>query len=144
MVVGHLVQFGGATETEVKEKKDRGKNPKTGRSWSQQDLMDEYAELLDADRLEDWLELFTEDCIYEILSRENVEQGLPNIMMWCDNRDMLLDRIDSYRHVNEYNLHWDRHVIGLPLHLGQSQGLWRIEASCNHATPYSVTTTWVS
>ena len=93
------------------------------------DLLAEYGLALDQDRLEDWTELFTEDCDYKVISRENEEQGLPNVMMWCDNRDMLRDRVDSYRHVNEYNLHWDRHVIGLPLHLGQSQGLWRIEAS---------------
>ena len=93
------------------------------------DLLAEYGLALDQDRLEDWTELFTEDCDYKVISRENEEQGLPNVMMWCDNRDMLRDRVESYRHVNEYNLHWDRHVIGLPLHLGEAGGLWRVEAS---------------
>ena len=93
------------------------------------DLLAEYGLALDQDRLEDWAELFTEDCDYRVISRENEEQELPNVMIWCDNRDMLLDRIASYRHVNEYNLHWDRHVIGPPRHLGKSGGLWRIEAS---------------
>lgn len=93
------------------------------------DLLAEYGMALDQDRLDDWAALFTDDCDYRVISRENEEQGLPNIMMWCDNRDMLLDRIDSYRHVNEYNLHWDRHVIGPPRHFGLVDGLWQVEAA---------------
>lgn len=93
------------------------------------DLLAEYGMSLDQDRLDDWAALFTEDCDYRVISRENEEQGLPNVMIWCDNRDMLVDRIESYRHVNEYNLHWDRHVIGLPRHYGQVDGLWQVEAS---------------
>lgn len=93
------------------------------------DLLAEYGMALDQDRLDDWAALFTDDCDYRVISRENEEQGLPNVMIWCDNRDMLLDRIESYRHVNEYNLHWDRHVIGLPRHFGLIDGLWQVEAS---------------
>lgn len=93
------------------------------------DLLAEYGMALDQDRLEDWAALFTDDCDYRVISRENEEQNLPNVMIWCDNRAMLLDRIESYRHVNEYNLHWDRHVIGLPRHFGQVDGLWQVEAS---------------
>lgn len=93
------------------------------------DLLAEYGMALDQDRLDDWAALFTDDCDYRVISRENEEQDLPNIMMWCDNRDMLLDRIDSYRHVNEYNLHWDRHVIGPPRHFGLVDGLWQVEAA---------------
>ncbi len=76
------------------------------------ELMAEYAMALDEDRLEDWVELFDEDCDYRIVTRENVEQGLPNVLMWCDNKNMLRDRVESYRNVNLYNPHYDRHVIG--------------------------------
>lgn len=93
------------------------------------DLMAEYAMAIDEDRLEDWVELFVEDCDYRVVTRENVEQGLTNILMWCDNKDMLRDRVESYRHVNEYNLHWDRHVLG-PLRYAANDGrLWRFEVS---------------
>jgi anthranilate 1,2-dioxygenase small subunit len=74
--------------------------------------MAEYAMAIDEDRLEDWVELFAEECDYRVVTRENVEQGLPNVLMWCDNKNMLRDRVDSYRNVNEYNLHYDRHVLG--------------------------------
>lgn len=76
-------------------------------------LMAEYGMALDEDRLEDWVELFAEDCDYRVVTRENVEQGLPNVLMWCDNKNMLRDRVESYRQVNLYNPHYDRHVIGL-------------------------------
>jgi anthranilate 1,2-dioxygenase small subunit len=83
-------------------------------------LMAEYGMALDEDRVEDWVELFVEDCDYRIVTRENVEQGLPNVLIWCDNKNMLRDRIESYREVNEYNLHYDRHVIGPLRMLGES------------------------
>jgi len=76
------------------------------------DLMTEYGMALDEDRLEDWVELFEEACDYRVVTRENVEQNLPNVLMWCDNKNMLRDRVESYRNVNLYNPHYDRHVIG--------------------------------
>ena len=92
-------------------------------------LMADYAMAIDENRLEDWVELFEEDCDYKVVTRENVEQGLPNVLMWCDNKNMLRDRIGSYRHVNLYNLHYDRHVIG-PLHFtGHECAVWRFEVS---------------
>ncbi|MEJ0070694.1 MAG: nuclear transport factor 2 family protein [Pseudomonadota bacterium] len=94
-----------------------------------QDLMVEYGLLIDEDRLEDWVSLFAERCSYRVVSRENVEQGLPQVLMLCTNKDMLHDRVASYRHVNEYNLHSDRHVIGAPRFHGEQAGVWRIEAS---------------
>ena len=93
------------------------------------DLMAEYGMALDEDRLEDWVELFEEECDYRVVTRENVAQGLPNVLMWCDNKNMLRDRVESYRHVNEYNPHYDRHVIG-PLRLLETKdGVATFEAS---------------
>lgn len=74
-------------------------------------LVETYARLLDADRLEDWLMLFDEHCHYEIMSRENVAQNLPLSLMLCDNKDMLMDRVMSLREANIYNIHFDRHVL---------------------------------
>jgi anthranilate 1,2-dioxygenase small subunit len=93
------------------------------------DLMAEYALSIDENRLEDWVELFDEVCDYKVVTRENVEQGLPNVLIWCDNKNMLRDRIESYRNVNLYNLHYDRHVIGPLRFLGEQDGVWRFEAA---------------
>ena len=92
-------------------------------------LMAEYAMAIDDNRLEDWVELFDEACDYKVVTRENVEQNLPNVLMWCDNKNMLRDRVESYRHVNLYNLHYDRHVLG-PLRFVKHEGsAWTFEVS---------------
>jgi anthranilate 1,2-dioxygenase small subunit len=75
------------------------------------ELMADYADLIDADRLEDWLELFTEDARYDVVPRENVEQGLLVSLMVCANKAQLRDRITALRQANEYNLHYDRHLV---------------------------------
>lgn len=77
------------------------------------DLVETYGRLIDEDRLEEWVELFVEDCRYEIVSAENLEQNLPLSLMLCDNKNMLRDRIFSLREANIYNIHRDCHVIGL-------------------------------
>ena len=59
------------------------------------DLLAEYAMAIDEDRLEDWIELFDADGSYKVVTRENVEQDLPNILIWCANKDMLRDRVES-------------------------------------------------
>jgi anthranilate 1,2-dioxygenase small subunit len=92
-------------------------------------LMAEYAMAIDENRLEDWVELFDEQCDYKVVTRENVEQGLPNILMWCDNKNMLRDRVESYRHVNLYNLHYDRHVLGPLRFVKQDHATWTFDAS---------------
>jgi anthranilate 1,2-dioxygenase small subunit len=93
------------------------------------DVMAQYASNLDENHLEDWVELFDEACDYRIVTRENVEQDLPNVLMWCDNKNMLRDRIESYRHVNLYNPHYDRHVLG-PLRFTEgSDAVWSFDVA---------------
>ena len=92
-------------------------------------LMAEYAMCIDEDRLEDWVELFDERCDYRVVTRENVEQGLPNVLMWCDNKEMLRDRVESYRQVNEYNPHYDRHILGPVRFSSSNNSIWCFELS---------------
>lgn len=60
-------------------------------------LYTEYAECLDGGDLERWPELFTEDCLYRIVPRENHELGLPLALVLCESRAMLCDRVDAIR-----------------------------------------------
>ena len=93
------------------------------------DLLADYGALLDSDRLEDWLDLFVESCVYKIVPRENIDLGLPVTLMLCENKDMLRDRIVSLRQANEYSVHSDKHVIGRARIVGALDGGYAVEAS---------------
>ena len=78
------------------------------------DLFAEYGALIDMAKFDEWLDLFAEECRYQIVPRENFDRGLPTALVFCDSRAMLEDRIRALREANKYNIHTDRHVIGLP------------------------------
>jgi len=78
------------------------------------DLLADYGALIDAAQYEEWLALFADECSYRVVPRENYERGLPAALIFCDSRAMLEDRIRALREANKYNIHTDRHVIGLP------------------------------
>ena len=78
------------------------------------DLLAEYGALIDMAKFDEWLDLFAEECRYRIVPRENFDRGLPAALVFCDSRAMLEDRIRALREANKYNIHTDRHVIGLP------------------------------
>jgi anthranilate 1,2-dioxygenase small subunit len=78
------------------------------------DLLAEYGALIDTAKFDEWLDLFAEECRYQIVPRENFDRGLPAGLVFCDSRAMLEDRIRALREANKYNIHTDRHVIGLP------------------------------
>jgi anthranilate 1,2-dioxygenase small subunit len=78
------------------------------------DLLAEYGALIDAAKFDEWLDLFSEECRYQISPRENFDRGLPAALVFCDSRAMLEDRIRALREANKYNIHTDRHLIGLP------------------------------
>jgi anthranilate 1,2-dioxygenase small subunit len=78
------------------------------------ELVNEYAHVLDDGRLEAWPEFFTDDGVYSIVPRENRQQGLPGVIVACYGRNMMHDRIKVLREANEFNIHTDRHVVGMP------------------------------
>ena len=52
----------------------------------------EYAAVLDAGRVQDWPQFFTEDAIYRITGRENADAGLPVGLVSCEGIGMIRDR----------------------------------------------------
>jgi len=52
----------------------------------------EYAAALDAGRVQDWPQFFTEDAIYRITGRENADAGLPVGLVYCEGIGMIRDR----------------------------------------------------
>jgi anthranilate 1,2-dioxygenase small subunit/terephthalate 1,2-dioxygenase oxygenase component beta subunit len=88
-----------------------------------------YAAAIDADRLEEWPDFFTEDCLYRITTAENHRQGLQAGVIYADSRAMLHDRIFALRRANIYERQSYRHIIGMPAISGQDDNGFRAEAS---------------
>ena len=78
-------------------------------------LFARHGDLLDEERLDEWLELFTDDCTYLVISRENVERGLPLAAIRCESKGYLKDRVVAVRETSMYAPRSQRHVIGAPL-----------------------------
>ncbi len=92
-------------------------------------LMAQYVNVIDNDELERWPALFTEKCLYQIISRRDHEQGLPIGLWFCDNRGMLEDRVNSVREVNVFEPQVYRHVIGPTEILGHTGEVYRAQTS---------------
>src|SRR5215470_17350138 len=92
------------------------------------DLLAEYGALADAARYDEWLALFAAECRYQVVPRENHDSGLPVALIYCDSRAMLEDRIRALLEANKYNIHSDRHLIGLPRLIGEKGDATLVEA----------------
>ncbi|MGD9616865.1 MAG: nuclear transport factor 2 family protein [Alphaproteobacteria bacterium] len=84
------------------------------------DLYAAYGDALDEREWERWPEFFTENCIYKILPRENVDYGLPATMIYCESRAMLADRVVALREALVFAPRLIRCVAGAPC-------LWKLE-----------------
>ncbi len=76
-----------------------------------EELYAEYAACLDGDRLEHWPELFTDECVYKVMPRENFERGFPLALIYCESRGMLRDRAAALRKTSVYAPRSIRHMI---------------------------------
>lgn len=83
--------------------------------WVVENLHARYVHALDAGRLEDWPELFTENGTYRITTAENEERGLPLPVLYAEGRPMLRDRVASLRHANIYEPQRYRHLVSAVL-----------------------------
>jgi anthranilate 1,2-dioxygenase small subunit len=92
-------------------------------------LQNQYISNLDNDRLEAWPTLFTEDCLYEIVPKENADLGLPIGVIYCTNQKMLRDRVVSLRHANIFESHTYRHMTSGLTITGEPDGVIETESS---------------
>jgi anthranilate 1,2-dioxygenase small subunit len=74
-------------------------------------LFAEYCACLDEDELEAWPELFVEDGLYQMISRENYAHGHPIPLLLLDSKGMMIDRVNSLRNANIYQAHRYRHAL---------------------------------
>jgi anthranilate 1,2-dioxygenase small subunit len=92
-------------------------------------LIARHGQLCDSGRLMEWMDLFAEECVYRIVPRENYERGLPVTLLQCDNRRQLRDRVVSLLEAMKYNIHTDRHIVGMPVIVERTEHLIKVEAS---------------
>jgi anthranilate 1,2-dioxygenase small subunit len=92
-------------------------------------LNDRYARCIDEDILEEWPNLFSEQCLYKITTADNFRRNLQAGLIYADTRGMLKDRVASLRKANVYEQHRYRHVIGSPAVLTQSDDIVESESA---------------
>jgi anthranilate 1,2-dioxygenase small subunit len=89
-----------------------------------------YAEALDEARLTDWVEMFTDDAFYVVISRENADKGLPVGLIYCDSKAMIHDRAFALENTAMFAPRYLRHIIGNLRILGEDgQGAIRARAN---------------
>jgi len=76
------------------------------------ELIAAYAECIDDDRLEEWPDLFVDNCRYLITDRESHAAGYRHGVIYCASRGMLVDRVTTLRRVLVFEAHRYRHVVG--------------------------------
>jgi salicylate 5-hydroxylase small subunit len=94
-----------------------------------EELLAEYAATLDAMDLERWPEFFTEQCLYEVIPRENYDRGLPLAIMRCESKGMLKDRVVAIRETMMYEPRYMRHMISAIRVTGESVEGITVEAN---------------
>jgi len=80
------------------------------------------ASYLDEDLLEQWVDLFEDDAVYRVTTKESLRKNYPASIIYCEGRAMLEDRIAALRTANIYEPHTYCHVLSLPLSQQTDEG----------------------
>ncbi|MGH7755496.1 MAG: aromatic-ring-hydroxylating dioxygenase subunit beta [Vulcanimicrobiaceae bacterium] len=76
-----------------------------------EDLYGAYVRALDERRFDEWPELFTDECTYRIVARENFERGLPLSILAFESKGMLRDRVYSITQTLFHAPYRQRHQV---------------------------------
>lgn len=85
------------------------------------DFFDEYYAVLDDVRLDEWPGLFTAECLYQVIPRENHERGYGLCTMLAESRGMLQDRVTGLTRTQMYAPRYYRRFPG-PLRVLSDDG----------------------
>ena len=88
------------------------------------DLYCAYDDAINDGALERWPEFFAAVCTYKVMPRENVEQGYPIALIYCESRDMLVDRVVALRQTAVFAPRMTRRITsGICLRAIEADGL---------------------
>jgi 3-phenylpropionate/cinnamic acid dioxygenase small subunit len=73
----------------------------------------EYCAVLDAHDVERWPDFFSNDATYRITSRENAHLDMPVGLVYCEGRDMIIDRALAVAHSQMFAPRHMLHVLGI-------------------------------
>jgi anthranilate 1,2-dioxygenase small subunit len=73
----------------------------------------EYCAVLDANDVERWPDFFADDATYRITSRENALLDMPVGLVYCEGRDMIVDRALAVAHSQMFAPRHMLHVLGI-------------------------------
>jgi 3-phenylpropionate/cinnamic acid dioxygenase small subunit len=76
------------------------------------DFYDDYYTILDDLRLDEWPPLFTQDCLYRVIPRENYEAGYTLSTIYAESRGMLVDRVMGMTRTQMYAPRYYRRFPG--------------------------------
>ncbi len=85
------------------------------------DFYDDYYNVLDDLRLDEWPGFFTEDCLYRVIPRENYEAGYTLSTIYAESRGMLIDRVMGLTRTQMYAPRYYRRFPG-PLRIVSRDG----------------------
>lgn len=77
-------------------------------------LQTEYSDIVDRAEWDKWTELFTDDCVYKVIPRENYDRKLPLSTINLESKGMLKDRVYGVAETLFHDPYYQRHVVGLP------------------------------
>ncbi|WP_223802618.1 aromatic-ring-hydroxylating dioxygenase subunit beta [Kluyvera sp. CRP] len=77
-------------------------------------LQTAYSDIVDRAEWARWTELFTDDCCYKVIPRENYDRQLPLATINLESKGMLKDRIYGIAETLFHDPYYQRHVVGLP------------------------------
>lgn len=73
----------------------------------------EYCAVLDANDVERWPDFFSDDASYRITSRENAHLDMPVGLVYCEGRDMIIDRALAVAHSQMFAPRHMLHTLGI-------------------------------
>lgn len=79
-----------------------------------------YAAALDEQRLSNWVEMFADDALYVVISRENFDRGMPVGLIYCENKGMIHDRAFALEKTAMFAPRYLRHIVGNLQVLGEN------------------------
>jgi salicylate 5-hydroxylase small subunit len=94
-----------------------------------EDLYARYAACLDDRRFEEWPELFTDDCTYRIVPRENYDRGLPLATLSFESKGMLRDRVYAVTETLFHEPYYTRHIVSGLLARADDDGSFHVQAN---------------